>query len=67
MLRKDNGIGGSKERVLDDLRESGEIAQVADEIVLVHGSGRYDETIPVQRNKVDYSKESTFARRLLRQ
>ncbi len=45
-LRKDNGIGGAKEPGLDDLKETGEIAQVADGVVFVHRPGRYDDTVP---------------------
>lgn len=55
-LRKDNGIGGSKEPVMDDLRESGEIAQVADGVVLVHRPGRYDDTIPDSDSKLIVAK-----------
>ncbi len=55
-LRKGDGVASSKEPGLDDLRESGEIAQVADGVVLVHRPGRYDETVPDSVSKLIVAK-----------
>ena len=46
----------TKEPVLEDLRESGEIEQVADVVMLVHRPGKYDESIPDAVGKIITAK-----------
>lgn len=55
-LRKGDGVSSAKEPGLDDLRESGEIAQVADGVVFVHRPSRYDNTVPDSVSKLIVAK-----------
>ena len=45
-----------KDPVLEDLRESGELEQVADAVFFVHRPGKYDESIPDNIGKIICAK-----------